>query len=512
MAGILDFLQSPDAQLGIGLLAAGGPTTDPNQTGFGQRLAGAMNSVTANQQIAMRAKLMQSQIDENAAQNLLRQQQMVDAQRKQAVLSEWAAGGGGPGGSGPDFSPATLARLKLAGADMTDVAKLAQPNWQNINGNLVNTNDPSFKGGIQEGVFASADGRINLLRKNANGEFVSGAPQGSIDTFRAGEDAKNQSAAGQKTMKVWNKETKQYDYETEANVAARANGGGQGGNPAPMAGGRGNVKSVGYADGDRNAANAESIRMIQSEMAKPGNSPADMAGMQREIKRLQMQSGLTNEQVAQGGKFSAEPSTDEQAKIEANRTRAVDTAKADVVRDTGDQKKAKSAGEMIAAVQRARELLKQGPTASGAGEMVDKAAAWIGKSTAGGEVAAKLDIVAGDLLNNVPRMEGPQSDGDRVEYKIQAGRAADRSVPTPQRMAAMDELERLQSKYAKLNGGTTSDAPAPGKSFKDFGYDTPASALKDAQNAMMKNPAAKGEIIKRLQNMGIQLPGATGSW
>lgn len=247
MAGILDFLQQPDAQLGIGLLAAGGPTTDPNQTGFGQRLAGAMNNVTANQQIALRAKLMQSQIDENAVQNQMRQAQMADAQRKQAMLAQWAAGGGGaapmgggavgggggmaPAGAGPDFSPATLARLKLAGIDMTDVAKLAQPNWQNINGNLVNTNDPNFKGGIQDGVFASSDGRINMLRKNPDGSFVSGAPQGALETFRAGEDAKNQSAASQKTIKVWNPATQQYDYQTEANVAARANGGGRTGNP-----------------------------------------------------------------------------------------------------------------------------------------------------------------------------------------------------------------------------------------------------------------------------------------
>jgi hypothetical protein len=504
MAGILDFLQSPDAQLGIGLLAAGGPTTDPNQTGFGQRLAGAMNSVTANQQVALRAKLMQSQIDENAAQNLLRQQQALDAQRNQAVVSEWIAGGGA-GGKGLDFSPERLAQLKLAGKDMTDVAKLAQPNWQNINGNLVNTNDPSFKGGIQEGVFAGADGRINVLRKNANGELISGAPSGSAETFRTFEDAKNQSAAGQKVQKVWNKETKQYDYETEANIAARAT--------APQGGYANEGQMRVTANGDMGAdpkAIAREIKAVQNDLLTKKLDEPSRQALKAHLADLQSQGQRVG--APQSSNFSAEPSADEQAKIEATRTRAVDTAKADVVRDTGDQKKAKSAGEMIAAVQRARELLKQGPTASGAGEMVDKAAAWIGKSTAGGEVAAKLDIVAGDLLNNVPRMEGPQSDGDRVEYKIQAGRAADRSVPTPQRMAAMDELERLQSKYAKLNGGTTSDSPAPGKSFKDFGYDTPASALKDAQNAMMKNPAAKGEIIKRLQNMGIQLPGATGSW
>jgi hypothetical protein len=178
----------------------------------------------------------------------------------------------------------------------------------------------------------------------------------------------------------------------------------------------------------------------------------------------------------------------------------VNTAAADVVRDTATQKKEKSAGEMIAAVRRARDLLKEGPTASGAGEIMDKTAAFFGKSTKGAEVSSKLDIVAGDLLNNVPRMEGPQSDGDRVEYKIQAGRAADRSVPTPQRLAAMDELERLQSKYAKLNGGATPSGGASG----DWSASPSAPKLKappsaaDLQNTALKYGMTVDQVKQKL--------------
>ena len=41
MAGLLDLFNSPEGQQALGLLAAGGPQTDPSKTGFGQRLAAA---------------------------------------------------------------------------------------------------------------------------------------------------------------------------------------------------------------------------------------------------------------------------------------------------------------------------------------------------------------------------------------------------------------------------------------------------------------------------------------
>ena len=40
MAGLLDFLQTPESRMGIGLLAAAGPRADG--AGFGQRLNEAM--------------------------------------------------------------------------------------------------------------------------------------------------------------------------------------------------------------------------------------------------------------------------------------------------------------------------------------------------------------------------------------------------------------------------------------------------------------------------------------
>jgi hypothetical protein len=495
MAGILDFLQSPDAQLGIGLLAAGGPTTDPNQTGFGQRLAGAMNSVTANQQIAMRAKLMQSQIDENAVQNQLRAQQMVDAQRKQAILAQWAAGGspaGGAGaggpmgggaspagggmsqGAGPDFSPGTLARLKLAGIDMTDVAKLAQPNWQNINGNLVNTNDPNFKGGIQEGAFAGQDGRVTLLRKNQNGEFVAGAPGGSLQTFGAFEQEKAKTTPGKGAI---GPDQRMYPTTVAQDMgivpmpwdrAAAVRGGGGPTNSAE----RGMAASIAEPNPDPVQAAQRERASILRELPN-AKDPQSQAAMRYQIADLDkvIASGGAGAQTAtpsalvpsSGKAGGTDFSPAEKAQQEAQRAKVVDTAKADVVRDTGTQKKAQSAGAMIAAADRAIELLRQGPTASGAGALVDSALNFAGMSSKGAEVASQLDIVSGDLVNNVPRMEGPQSDGDRLEYKLQAGRASDRTIPVPQRISALEEVKKLQSKYAQFNGGAAETPKPAGK-------------------------------------------------
>jgi hypothetical protein len=366
------------------------------------------------------------------------------------------------------------------------IAKRGTPDMQVSNGYAYDKN--RLGAGYLPQLNMSQDGKASMVQIGPDGMPVVSAPRGAVDTFNAYQGA----AAGWKPARAYDSNQQR---EVWTNEAALAQGGGAR-SPGPMAGAPGNVQSVGYSGGDRNSANAESIRMIESELTKPGNSPADIAGMKREIQRLQMQSGG----APTSGNYAAGPSAQETATNDANRTKAVNTAAADVVRDTATQKKEKSAGEMIAAVRRARDLLKEGPTASGAGEIMDKTAAFFGKSTKGAEVSSKLDIVAGDLLNNVPRMEGPQSDGDRVEYKIQAGRAADRSVPTPQRLAAMDELERLQSKYAKLNGGATPSGGASG----DWSASPSAPKLKappsaaDLQNTALKYGMTVDQVKQKL--------------
>lgn len=42
------------------------------------------------------------------------------------------------------------------------------------------------------------------------------------------------------------------------------------------------------------------------------------------------------------------------------------------------------------------------------------------------------------------------------------------------------------------------------KGWKDFGYASEAAAIKDAKNALMRDPSAKAEVIHRLEAMGIK--------
>lgn len=106
--GLLDFLNTPEAQLGIGLLAAGGPSTTPMS--FGQRVSGAMQGMSAQQDAELKRQLLRSQMEENASQNALRQAQIAKAGQIQALTNGLFApsapitggmvGGGQPGTSG----------------------------------------------------------------------------------------------------------------------------------------------------------------------------------------------------------------------------------------------------------------------------------------------------------------------------------------------------------------------------------------------------------------------------
>lgn len=431
MAGILDFLQSPDAQLGIGLLAAGGPTTDPNQTGFGQRLAGAMNNVTANQQIALRAKLMQSQIDENAVQNQLRQAQIAQQGRLQDAIGGFfgggapAGGGASPGGE-PGAAPVagaapggvqlrgmpieSIARLKaMGGPDLMDAWKAANVPTQFTAGSYAYTpgGPAEYLPDPTKGV-AFKGGQISMLPGAENIAALAGQTSAAQNTS--------------KTVKVWNPTTQRYDYTNETNAA--------------------------------------------------------------------------------GGGFAADPSATEVAANDAQRARAVGTANADVGRDTAKQGAAKLAGQMGAGVDRALELLKQGPTASGAGSLMDSTASFFGKSTKGADLASQLDTISGWLTSNVPRMEGPQSDKDVANYRIMAAAVGDRTKPVSQRIAAAEELKGLQAKYAELNGikpeGSWGD-PTPAKpageqpksAFVNIGGKQVAAQRAPDGNLYVKQPNGK---------------------
>jgi hypothetical protein len=70
---------------------------------------------------------------------------------------------------------------------------------------------------------------------------------------------------------------------------------------------------------------------------------------------------------------------------------------------------------------------------------------------------AQLRVIGAGLTANVPRMEGPQSNTDLLEYKRAAADVANPNVPYQTRMRALETVISLNEKYAK-----TPSSPPPG--------------------------------------------------
>lgn len=86
-------------------------------------------------------------------------------------------------------------------------------------------------------------------------------------------------------------------------------------------------------------------------------------------------------------------------------------------------------------------------TGSATGAAADKVAAFFGKSTSGDQAIAQLKIIQANLMTNMPRMEGPQSDRDVQLYREAAGEIGDADVPRGRKKAAISMIRALQQKY-----------------------------------------------------------------
>lgn len=134
---------------------------------------------------------------------------------------------------------------------------------------------------------------------------------------------------------------------------------------------------------------------------------------------------------------------------EAEKTKATTQATADVKRAEDEKTKVNKAGDMLSVANRAKSILSEGPTGSPLGVARDYALGAFGASTQAGEKAQELRTLSGWLVANVPRMEGPQSNFDVQNYKEMAGDVGNPMLPISRRMAALDEVIRLQNKYAE---------------------------------------------------------------
>lgn len=120
---------------------------------------------------------------------------------------------------------------------------------------------------------------------------------------------------------------------------------------------------------------------------------------------------------------------------------------------------ARKADMFLSQLSQAELILKEGPTASGIGTMRDAAGRMIGVNTAAADRAGQLEALSGWLVANVPRMEGPQSNFDVQNYMLMAAKIGDRTTPVSERLAALQEVRRLQEKYRDVARERVQTAP-----------------------------------------------------
>ena len=84
---------------------------------------------------------------------------------------------------------------------------------------------------------------------------------------------------------------------------------------------------------------------------------------------------------------------------------------------------------------------------------VDFVGGALGYSTDNAKTTAQLKALSGQLVALMPKMSGPQSDKDVQMYREMAGNLADPTIPTETRMAALETIGALNSKYKSLNSG-----------------------------------------------------------
>lgn len=489
--GIFDFLQSEAAQPGLMALALGGGGLGQLAGGLVQQQAALEDRKYKRRAQDMQNQLIQAQMANYQSEIRNRDLAAVRDARRQAYLE-----GGDPSGPAPGAPPGVIAagaagqpgtpgtaaggaaprrgglldyaqelgidprqiRLNMALNDGKDIPGMfndrTKPNWQNINGNLVNVNAPGFQGGLQGGMSASADGKVTMWQPDGRGGLVAGAVPGATDAFAAFENLKNRSAAsynpGRPVLGADGRTYGQSQLDEIGGGATRAPSMAPGGRAGPT-----NPAERGMAAdvaGVRIDPQRE-IAQVQLEL-KTMTNPQDRAAATAYLQRLQAQAGAQAPTAAPGPAGALDFSPQEKAEQKAAETRANNTAAADVVRDTSRQTDAKRSSQFLPTIDRAITLLKDkdGPTSSLIGVGVDAALGAFGKSTKGAELGEQLSALSGWLTSNVPRMEGPQSDRDAQNYAIMAGRVGDNSKPINTRLAAANEIRNLQLKYASLNG------------------------------------------------------------
>lgn len=181
-----------------------------------------------------------------------------------------------------------------------------------------------------------------------------------------------------------------------------------------------------------------------------GRRPEDeAAAVEAAKRRVELQYAPAMQQIETQGAIDRAAGT---SRAEADAKRDADLA-------TAAQKKYVDAGTTLALLDQAEPLIRAA-TGSLAGNARDQTLAAFGQTTNGAAAIAALNPIAANLTLAVPRMEGPQSDADRLMYQQAAGNFNNPNATVGQKMAAFQTMKTLAQRYRE--SGRQAPAPAGG--------------------------------------------------
>lgn len=343
------------------------------------------------------------------------------------------------------LDPNTLAKLKLAGVDLVDVAALAKPKWENINGNLVNTNAPGFKGGFQPGLQVTPNGQAVVWEVDENGRPVVGAAPGSLQTVGAFQRQEQQIKNQNSLLPL--------DYVDSA--SGRPLGGNVDAylNPQQQQGQQ-------PASGQATQAQQERLSIIRSEYNKAvaSGNQKDADALKREFERVASQTPVQPYWSAQSAPQPQQAPLKLQSKAEAEAANI--KARGDAEKSVENQNKASDFKTVKDRMEVARTLLNAGPTESGVGAEYDKAYNYfglgkIGIPNSGADIASGLSSAASWLTQNVPKAPGAQSDAELRTYQEAVGAIGDKTKPVSQRLQALKTAQDMIGVWESKQGNSS---------------------------------------------------------
>lgn len=402
--GLLDALQSPEAQLGLGLLSAAGPSAVPMS--FGQRLGGAMQQFQAakiaeeerRQKAAMQAlqaQLINAQIGETQAQAKQREMAALDAQRKAAEAARIQG-------------VVRSAVMPVSGGEANAVSGITGPRPEALD--VVGQTKPiNYQALIAQGVppdLAKALSDARNYGRDKVSRTVDGSENGVPVTYQL-DDYGNRVGS---PIRQW-KAPEKVDI------------GGQ----------------VQFRD-------PVTLKLL-TDLQKT-NTPDALLSAQTTMRGQNMTDARAREknQIDKDSVGKVEWKQDVNGKWIALPKEISGSGPVVPVEAQAPGKREQQARNAIDVINSAEQLIGKA-TSSYAGAGVDAASRLFGVSNKGADAAAQLKALEGALMMSQPRMEGPQSDKDVQLYRQMAGQIGDSTIPVSQKQAALQTIKQLHQKY-----------------------------------------------------------------